>query len=104
MNRLQNWSLCALTFFSVCAPAQAVNIYLRSGSATCIYNGTTSQTLQKTSGASQATAPFTAKVNTFSFYSAPLTAPIYISAGKKAGGSIGVQNNGAADFQFTAAE
>jgi hypothetical protein len=104
MNRLQNWSLWALTLLSICAPAHAVNIYLRSGSTTCIFNGTSSQTLQKTSGASQTGAAFTAKTNTFNFYSAPLTAATYIAAGKKAGGTIGVQNNGSTDFQFNARE
>src|ERR1041385_2266972 len=94
MKRLQNWSFWALTFLSVSLPAQAVNIYLRGGSTTCIYNGVTSLTLQKTSGSSQMSTAFTARTNTFSFYSAPLTATNTLATGKKIGGIIGVQNNG----------
>ena len=80
----------------------AVNLYLRSGSTTCIHGGSSSQTLQSLSGTSQTSIAFSARTNTFSFYSASLTNSIYLAAGKKAGGIIGAQNNGTADFQFTA--
>jgi len=84
--------------------AEAVNIYLRSGATTCIYNTNASQTLQKTSGTNQASIAFSAKTNTFSFYSAALTNSAYLSSSKTATGTIGVQNNGTADFQFNTSE
>src|SRR5689334_6082729 len=104
MKTSLKWLLGALIASSLSPTAHAVNLYFRSGSTTCIFNNTTSLTLQKTSGSSQASVAFTAKTNTFSFYSAPLTTSTYVAAGKKAGGTIGVQNNGSADFQFDASE
>ena len=83
---------------------QAVNLYLRPGSATCLYNGSTSQTLQTVSGTNQAGMAFSAVSNTFCFYSPSLTNSVDIAAGKKAGGAVGVQNNGSADFQFQVSE
>ena len=98
------WSRWLVRFclLSLGADVQAVNLYLRSGSATCINGGNTTQILQLTSGAGQTGIAFSAGTNTFSFYSAPLTNSVYVAAGKKTGGTIGVQNNGAADFQFNA--
>ena len=106
MKKSLKWLLWILGFsiLGIGTDVQAVNLYLRSGATTCIYNTNASQTLQKTSGTNQASIAFSAKTNTFSFYSAPLTNSVYISSGKKAGGTIGVQNNGTADFQFNTSE
>lgn len=93
-----------VSFISISPGAKAVNFYLRSGTSTCIYDGNASQTLQLASGSSQSSIAFSAQTNTFSFYSAPLTNAVPIGAGKKVGGTIGVQNNGSADFQFNASE
>ena len=84
------------------AKVQAANLYLRSGSSACIYGGSSSQTLQSLSGTSQSGIAFSSRTNRFSFYSALLTNSVYLAAGKKAGGTIGAQNNGTADFQFAA--
>jgi hypothetical protein len=84
--------------------AHAVNLFLRAGSSTCLYGATTSQTLQKASGTNQTSIAFSAQTNTFSFYSTPLTNAVLIASNKIAGGTIGVQNNGSADFQFNASE
>lgn len=84
------------------AKVQGANLYLRSGSSTCIYSGNSSQTLQSLSGTTQTAIAFSARTNTFSFYSALLTNSVYLAAGKKTGGTIGAQNNGSADFQFAA--
>ena len=81
---------------------QAVNLYLRSGSSACTYSGSTTQTLQLKSGTTQTAIAFSARTNAFSFYSAPLTNSVYIAAGKKISGTIGVQNNGTANIQFNA--
>jgi uncharacterized protein YfiM (DUF2279 family) len=106
MKKSLKWLLWILGFsiLGIGTDVQAVNLYLRSGATTCIYNTNASQTLQKTSGTNQASIAFSAKTSTFSFYSAPLTNSVYISSGKKAGGTIGVQNNGTADFQFNTSE
>jgi hypothetical protein len=106
MKKSLKWLLWILgiSVLGIGIDAEAVNIYLRSGTTTCIYSTNASQTLQKTSGANQASIAFSAKTNTFNFYSAPLSNSVYIAAGKKAGGVIGVQNNGNADFQFNASE
>ena len=106
MKKSLKWLLWILGFsiLGIGTDVQAINLYLRSGATTCIYNTNASQTLQKTSGTNQASIAFSAKTNTFSFYSAPLTNSVYISSGKKAGGTIGVQNNGTADFQFNTSE
>ncbi|HKW29171.1 MAG TPA: MBG domain-containing protein [Verrucomicrobiae bacterium] len=106
MKKSWMWSRWILGFYllGIGTDVQAVNLYLRSGSSTCTYNGSASQTLQSASGTSQAGIAFSAQTNQFSFYSAPLTNLIYTAAGKKAGGTIGVQNNGTSDFQFNAGE
>ena len=91
--------------FVILSPrAHAVNLFLRAGSSTCLYGATTSQTLQKTSGTNQTSIAFSAQTNTFSFYSTPLTNAVLIPSNKMAGGTIGVQNNGSADFQFNVSE
>src|SRR5581483_10241013 len=104
MKRLQNWSFWALAFLATCGPAHALNLYLRSDNTTCIYNGSSSQTLQKTSGSTQFNLAFSAKTNTFAFYTAVLTNSAVLSSSRTLGGSIGVKNNGSADFTFTASE
>ena len=99
---LWSWWLAGICLLGTGVNVQAVNLYLRSGSLTCTYNGSTTQTLQLASGASQSGIAFSARTNTFSFYAAPLTNSVYIAAGKKISGTVGVQNNGTADFQFNA--
>src|SRR3974390_1063810 len=97
-----SWWLAGICLLGTGIEVQAVNLYLRSGSLTCTYNGNTTQTLQLTSGTNQTGVAFSTRTNLFSFYSAPLTNSVYIAAGKKISGSVGVQNNGTADFQFNA--
>ena len=106
MKPLQRWSFWALVAWlcSAGSVAQAVNLYLRSGTTTCLYDGSTDLTLQTKSGTNQVGAAFSAKTNTFYFYSAPLTNSAFVASSSKAGGTIGVQNNGTADFQFQASE
>ena len=101
MKKSWRWSLWFLGFsiLGIGTDVKAVNIYLRSGTTTCIYNTNVSQTLQMTSGTNQASIAFSAKTNTFSFYSAAFTKSAYISSSKTATGTMGVQNNGTADFQ-----
>ena len=93
-----------ICLLGISADVHAVNLYLRSDCSTCTYNSSTSQTLQSEAGTDRAAIAFYATTNAFSFYSAPLTNSVYIAAGKKAGGTIGVQNNGIADFQFEGSE
>jgi hypothetical protein len=100
--KLWSWWLAALCLLGTGVNVQAVNLYLRSGSSTCTFGGSTTQTLQLRSGTNQTAIAFSAQTNQFSFYSAPLTNSVYIAAGKKISGTIGVQNNGSADFQFKA--
>jgi hypothetical protein len=104
MKKTTIWSpwLLGLCFLGIGVNVQAVNLYLRSGSSACTYNGSTTQTLQLASGTNQTGIAFSGRTNLFSFYSAPLTNSVYIAAGKKISGTIGVQNNGTADFQFNA--
>lgn len=106
MRIVSKWTLPMLmvSFIGLSPAAHAVNLYLRAGSSTCLYNTTTSQTLQKTSGTNQTSIAFSAQTNTFSFFSTPLTNAVLIASNKMAGGTIGVQNNGSAVFQFNASE
>jgi len=101
-SKIWSWWLAGVCLLGTGLDVQAVNLYLRSGSAACIYSGSTTQTLQLKSGTSQTGIAFSAQTNLFSFYSAPLTNSVFIAAGKKISGIIGVQNNGSADFQFNA--
>jgi hypothetical protein len=100
--KIWSWWLAGVCLFGTGVDVQAVNLYLRSGSSTCTFSGSTTQTLQLKSGTNQTAIAFSAQTNLFSFYSAPLTNSVYIAAGKKISGTIGVQNNGSADFQFNA--
>ena len=106
MKKSLKWSqwILGLSLLGVVTDVRGVNIYLRSGTTTCIYTASTTQTLQKTAGTNQAGIAFSAKTNTFSFYSAPLTSSTYLSPSRATTGRIGVQNNGNADFQFQAGE
>jgi hypothetical protein len=106
MKQSLKWSLwiLGLSFIGTGADVQAANIFLRSGTTICINDASTTQTVQKTAGTNLASLAFSAKTNTFSFYSAPLASPTYLSSGKTAAGTMGVQNNGSADFQFQASE
>ena len=79
----------------------ATLLFLRAGTTTCLFSGSASQTLQATAGTSQTVLASTAQSATFDFYSPPLTAPVSLASSEKAGGVIGLKNNGAAGLKFT---
>src|SRR5262249_28509181 len=75
-------------------------VALRSGSTTCIFNSSTSQTLQSGSfGTSASTLPFISTTS-YDFYSGPLTRAPTIGSNDKGSGEVTV-SNGAGSPSFT---
>ncbi|HSU56078.1 MAG TPA: Ig-like domain repeat protein [Candidatus Dormibacteraeota bacterium] len=77
-------------------------LYPRSGPVSCTFNGSTSQTLQPSTGSSQAAAPFTTTNAALDFYSAALTNSLALAATDSSDGTINLTNTGAASFTVNA--
>ena len=84
-------------------PAAPRELPLRWEAGTCIYEASTSQTIETNYGATIATLPFSG-TTTYDFYSPPLALPTALTTANKGGGKIFMQNLSAShanDFQVT---
>jgi hypothetical protein len=83
--------------------AGPTSLPLRSEAGTCIYGGSTTQTIETTFGTNLAALPFTG-TTTYDFYSPPLTAATTLAASRKGGGIIAMADTSttsANDFKVT---
>jgi|ERR1051325_620480 hypothetical protein len=92
--------LSAISTSILAAPRE---LPLRLEGGTCIYQGSSSQTVETNYGASVATLCFSG-TTTYDFYSPSLVSPIALTTANKGGGKIYMQNTSAShanDFQVT---
>src|SRR2546428_12130859 len=84
-------------------PAGPTSLPLRAESGTCIYGGSTTQTIETTFGTNSAALPFTGTTS-YDFYSPPLIAATTLEASRKGGGIISMEDTSATsanDFKVT---
>src|SRR2546426_201869 len=71
-------------------------LYPRSDGTTCVYSGSTGQTLQSSPGSSLSVASFTTTNVALDFYSTPLTNSLALGSADSSDGTVNVTNTGAA--------